>query len=216
MRTQGKIIKWKNDKGFGFVTADDGGKDIFIHKKSFLNLSKKPEVGSVITFDIISNLEGKRWGVDILFYEQRDPRNKKLIISRLTSILLSLISCIFLTTLSYLTFKCILPKQIAAVYFGISIITFIIYRRDKLAAEYNDWRTPEIFLHLLSLIGGWPGALIAQRILNHKSKKFNFQIIFWIIVFFNVTLIVFFIVHEFEKNHQYEEFLNSISNLPIK
>lgn len=216
MRTQGKIIKWKDDKGFGFVTPDEGGKDIFIHKNSFLNLSKKPEVGSVITFDILSTLEGKAWGVDILFHGQKDPRNEKLITSTLTSILLILISFTSLASLSYFTYLKIIPIQITAVYFGISIMTFIIYRHDKLAAESNNWRTNEKLLHLLSLIGGWPGALIAQRTLHHKSKKINFQLVFWIIVFFNVTFITFFTVHKYEKFNQHEDFLNSISNLLLK
>lgn len=88
MRTQGKIIKWKDDKGFGFVTPDDGGKDIFIHKRSFIKRSQKPEVGAIVTFEKVSTLEGKTQGIDILFLGQRDPRNNSVIIQYIVNIII--------------------------------------------------------------------------------------------------------------------------------
>jgi uncharacterized membrane protein YsdA (DUF1294 family) len=40
-------------------------------------------------------------------------------------------------------------------------------------------------LHLLGLAGGWPGALIAQQMLRHKSKKASFLAVFWVTVLIN-------------------------------
>jgi len=37
-------------------------------------------------------------------------------------------------------------------------------------------------LHLLELLGGWPGALLAQRRLRHKCSKGSYQFVFWLIV----------------------------------
>jgi uncharacterized membrane protein YsdA (DUF1294 family) len=65
---------------------------------------------------------------------------------------------------------------------GISAITFYVYRRDKELAVSGGWRTPESTLHLLELLGGWPGAFLAQRLFHHKTAKRRFQVIFWIIV----------------------------------
>ena len=67
-------------------------------------------------------------------------------------------------------------------YLAASIVTFAFYALDKTAARKSQWRTPENTLHMLSLLGGWPGALAAQRLLRHKSAKSSFQAVFWITV----------------------------------
>ncbi|MFV0576622.1 MAG: DUF1294 domain-containing protein [Vibrio sp.] len=67
----------------------------------------------------------------------------------------------------------------------LSLITFVFYWKDKRAAIKGEWRTPEKTLHLLAFLGGWPGALIAQRVFRHKTSKFQFQFIFWIMVILN-------------------------------
>ncbi|MGO2508857.1 MAG: DUF1294 domain-containing protein [Vibrio hibernica] len=69
--------------------------------------------------------------------------------------------------------------------FVMSFVTFVIYWKDKRAAKKDQWRTPEKTLQLLALAGGWPGALIAQKLLRHKTRKFSFQVIFWLMVVLN-------------------------------
>ena len=49
----------------------------------------------------------------------------------------------------------------------------------------NARRTPESTLHLFGLLGGWPGALAAQRLFRHKSSKASFQATYWITVVLN-------------------------------
>ena len=63
-----------------------------------------------------------------------------------------------------------------------SVLAFAAYLYDKRRALRNGWRTPEARLHLLELLGGWPGALIAQQLLRHKTRKLSFQLVFWLIV----------------------------------
>lgn len=65
---------------------------------------------------------------------------------------------------------------------GLSLATFAVYATDKRHAKQGDPRTPETTLHLLGLIGGWPGALLAQQWLRHKTAKPSFQTIFWLVV----------------------------------
>lgn len=61
----------------------------------------------------------------------------------------------------------------------LSALTFCFYWRDKYAAQRGAWRTPENTLHALSLLGGWPGAWIAQQVLRHKSRKTSFRLSYW-------------------------------------
>lgn len=72
----------------------------------------------------------------------------------------------------------------------VSVLTFVVYNRDKRRAETGSWRIPESTLHLAELAGGWPGAFLAQRILRHKTSKLSYQVEFWIIVFIHQMLAV--------------------------
>lgn len=72
-----------------------------------------------------------------------------------------------------------------------SLVTFIVYGIDKSAARRNAWRVSEPSLHLLSLLGGWPGALLGQKVFHHKTKKLGFRLVFWITLLANITLMLF-------------------------
>lgn len=78
-----------------------------------------------------------------------------------------------------------LPIPVIALYAGASLIAFIAYALDKAAARAGRRRTPENTLHLLALIGGWPGALLAQQLFRHKTAKTSFRVAFWATVLLN-------------------------------
>lgn len=78
-----------------------------------------------------------------------------------------------------------LPLAVLGLYIGASLAAFIAYAADKSAARNERWRVPENTLHLLALLGGWPGALIAQNRLRHKSSKTSFLVVFWATVLLN-------------------------------
>ncbi len=75
------------------------------------------------------------------------------------------------------------------VYLLMSLLCFFAYRRDKLAAINDEPRTPERKLHLYELMGGWPGAWLAQHFLRHKTRKQPYRFIFWMIVLLHLTLL---------------------------
>ncbi len=83
---------------------------------------------------------------------------------------------------------------VLAFYMVVSIITFTVYAIDKSAATKGTWRTSESTLHLLSLVGGWPGALVAQQKLRHKSKKQFFRFVYWITVALNCALLSWLLI----------------------
>jgi uncharacterized membrane protein YsdA (DUF1294 family) len=84
-----------------------------------------------------------------------------------------------------------LPVLLLAFYSGASVIAFIVYAWDKSAAQRDEQRTPEKTLHMLALIGGWPGALLAQQVLRHKSSKAEFLRVFWVTVGINCAALAY-------------------------
>jgi uncharacterized membrane protein YsdA (DUF1294 family) len=69
---------------------------------------------------------------------------------------------------------------VAAWYLVASVVTLVVYAIDKRAARRDLRRVPEAVLHALALLGGWPGALLAQRLFHHKTLKMSFQLVFWL------------------------------------
>lgn len=96
-----------------------------------------------------------------------------------------ILAALFLTAMLCAVLIGKLPAAVLALYLAASLIAFFTYASDKSAARKNQWRTKESTLHLLAAIGGWPGALIAQKLLRHKSKKRSFQTVFWATVVLN-------------------------------
>jgi uncharacterized membrane protein YsdA (DUF1294 family) len=74
-------------------------------------------------------------------------------------------------------------------YGAMSCIAFVLYRHDKSAARAGRGRTRERTLHVVDLLGGWPGGLFAQDRLRHKTRKPSFQLVFWVTVGFNCALL---------------------------
>ena len=91
----------------------------------------------------------------------------------------------FLVAVTALVVSGRLEMSWLVLYYGASIITYGVYARDKTAAQNAGRRVPESTLHLMSLVGGWPGALIAQVLLRHKTRKTSFLIGYWLTVIVN-------------------------------
>ncbi|MDD0972479.1 DUF1294 domain-containing protein [Pseudomonas fontis] len=70
----------------------------------------------------------------------------------------------------------------ALVYLLASLVCVWLYRQDKRRAAEQGQRTPEKVLHGCELLGGWPGALLAQQLYRHKTRKVSYQLVFWLIV----------------------------------
>lgn len=84
-----------------------------------------------------------------------------------------------------------LPMLVVVAYAAASAVCFIVYAIDKRAARIGDRRTSENTLLLLGLLCGWPGAILAQQWLRHKSSKLAFRWKFWCTVFVNVAAFVY-------------------------
>ncbi|WP_265947676.1 DUF1294 domain-containing protein [Dechloromonas sp. A34] len=183
MRHQGKITTWKDDQGFGFITPNLGGPEIFAHIRSFAKRQRRPEAGQIVTYEQVRDARGRLQATQIDFVGS--PQKMRAAKANGSSRLPLAIAGIFLAfvAVSALTGK--LPLAVLGLYVGASLAAFIAYAADKSAARNDRWRTKENTLHLLALIGGWPGALVAQNRLRHKSSKMSFQVVFWATVLLN-------------------------------
>ncbi len=73
-------------------------------------------------------------------------------------------------------------KWIALTYAVVSLLTFLLYGWDKRCAIRSHSRVPERNLHMGELLGGWPGAFLAQKVFRHKTQKASFRRVYWAIV----------------------------------
>jgi uncharacterized membrane protein YsdA (DUF1294 family) len=84
------------------------------------------------------------------------------------------------------------PAWVIALYAVTSASAFIGYYMDKRAAQARQWRVREGTLLALGLLGGWPGAMLAQQVLRHKTRKVEFRRAFWGTVALNIAALIAF------------------------
>lgn len=181
MRMKGKLINWNENKAFGFIAPNGGGDHVFIHKTAFSNRNRTPKINDVITFSISKDMQGRYCADEATFTGEKLKKKQAKKVSEFSIYL----SVIFLSLIATVYFLSHIPQKLVLVYFGASVITFLAYAFDKSKAQRGAWRTPESTLHMFALIGGWPGAAIAQQVLRHKSQKRGFRIAFWFTVIAN-------------------------------
>jgi len=186
MRSKGKIASWNDDKGYGFIAPRDGGSQVFIHIKAFSNRNRRPEVKDVVTYAVTKDKQGRTRAVNAMLAGDKLTQKPK----RNGATPAVLFSLVFLTVVGISVLATGLPTFVLIAYLVVSVVTFIAYAIDKSAAQNGRWRTPEATLHVLSLAGGWPGALIAQQTLRHKSKKASFRFVYWATVILNCAAFV--------------------------
>nr|WP_312973241.1 DUF1294 domain-containing protein [Pseudomonas sp.] len=207
----GRIKSWNDDKGFGFILPAAGGPEVFAHI-SAMRGDRRPNAGDQVLFvagrDERGRLRaehlrlagglaidqpqirvkpraaapsrkappaptraakaGKRQPSIVL----RNPIAKWLIFAALCGLPL-------LGSLHWLAVGLMWPMLL---YPLVSVLCFILYWRDKNSAQQGRKRIPENTLHLVELAGGWPGALMAQQVFRHKTRKASYQLMFWGIV----------------------------------
>jgi uncharacterized membrane protein YsdA (DUF1294 family)/cold shock CspA family protein len=182
-RYQGKITSWKDDQGFGFIAPNGGGPAVFVHIKSLVSRGTRPVGNDVVTYDLAINEKGQSRAENVAFV--RHQASRQTVPHSARSSLFSAIG--FFCLIAVFVFVGKLPPTVFGVYLGFSVIAFVAYAADKSAARKNQWRTSESTLHVLGLIGGWPGALVAQQLFRHKSKKESFRVAFWLTVAVNCS-----------------------------
>ena len=179
MRKKGKVVDWKDDKGFGFIEPSSGVKQVLVHIKAFPPGARLLAIGTEVSYKEDSDGQGRVRAESVRLLESGfslGPASKAFFFATL-----------FLLAVAAVVVLGILPHHILWLYLVMSVTTFVFYAMDKAAAQKGRQRTPESSLHALALLGGWPGALYAQQLLRHKSRKQPFRVVFWITLALNVT-----------------------------
>ena len=202
-KQQGHIKKWQDDKGFGFIETA-AGESVFFHVSVF-KAQRRPEIGEQVVFIVEQDNQGRLQAKDVQelsFVQQKmaqknrqiRQRNHKrsaqaeFVAGQKKRMFLGLgfygvlILLVVMNKLSWL---------VLAWYVVLGVITYGMYAKDKAAAQSGAWRTPESTLHLLSALGGWVGAMVAQTYLRHKSQKPEFRITYYLTVIINLAGLLF-------------------------
>lgn len=204
---KGELIKWKDEKGFGFIKLIDENKEIFLHITELKDSIRRPQVGDIIYFKTTTE-NGKIKACDAFILGARTLPNsqysvKKIISNRANFPLLEVLLLSIIPLIGSINFfsktNIFFPLIIYPI---ISLLTFFLYAHDKSRAKLDHRRIPEKTLHLLEFFGGWIGGFIAQRTLKHKSIKSSYQFVFWLIVIIHeVMWLVWLFVGEKIKNY---------------
>ena len=181
MIKKGRITTWNDDKGYGFITPSNSDKQIFVHVKAIKNHGRRPEANRLVTYTETTDKQGRICAAEVTMSAAAVIENVNHKKSDL-SIVLGFFFIIFVAICGVIGR---VQFWVLALYILMSLITYIVYDSDKNAAQNGTRRTPENTLHLLSLFCGWPGAILAQQKLRHKSKKESFRTCFWFTVILN-------------------------------
>jgi uncharacterized membrane protein YsdA (DUF1294 family)/cold shock CspA family protein len=190
MRTnlcRGKLTKWNDDRGFGFIQPVDSSQEVFLHIDELKDATRRPQVNDIIYYDVVAEKDGKFRANNafILGARQEPASSSRFLTIGTTSPFpiqeMSLLS--ILPLVASIHFFAMTQNLLPFILYPVmSVLTYVIYADDKSRANRGKWRTPEQSLHVCELAGGWLGGFVAQRRLHHKSQKKSYQVKFWTIV----------------------------------
>jgi uncharacterized membrane protein YsdA (DUF1294 family)/cold shock CspA family protein len=178
---KGIISNWNEEKGFGFIASNSGGKSIFFHINDYSNRHKRPLKNLEVQYVASTDPKGRLCAIDVAPLKGHKNNGRELK-QKFFSLILFIT---FSVVLYYLFSLKRVPLEIVCLYTIMSVVALLMYAKDKSAAERGTRRTSESTLHILSLLGGWPGAALAQSFLRHKSKKVSFRVTYWVMVIAN-------------------------------
>jgi uncharacterized membrane protein YsdA (DUF1294 family)/cold shock CspA family protein len=181
----GTLSRWDDDRGFGFISPAAGWGTVFVHISAFPRGARRPVVGDTVSYRVETTAEGKTRAAGVQYFGAAGVSNGPSARFRSRSgsyvVVVAFVALLVAAVVAWEP-----PLWIPGLYLGASLVCFVAYAADKAAARNGGWRVSEGSLLVLGLIGGWPGALIAQQRLRHKTIKPSFRFAFWVTVLVNI------------------------------
>lgn len=201
MRDQGRLVEWFDEKGYGFIQPNDDSKDrVFLHIKDFARQGPRPILGCALEYNVIVDAQGRYRAQQVSYLkasQTQKSRTQKVSPKKTEPgqrwSPMQIASVVYIVVLALLV---LLGRLSGLVLLFISLMnaaSYWFYAQDKEAAQNGQRRVPENTLHLLSFLGGWPVAWLAQQKLHHKTQKQPFRKIYFCTIFFNILLILWLI-----------------------
>jgi uncharacterized membrane protein YsdA (DUF1294 family)/cold shock CspA family protein len=187
MTQQGRLTEWNDERGFGFVTPLGGGPRAFVHISRFPGDLRRPMLNDLLNYSISHDGRGRPQADDVSFLT---PAHAKHEASSSGSLVPVLGVGVFGLVLAAGAILGRVPSPYLGLSAFMSVLLYAMYAADKSAAKAGRWRTSEASLHLVALLGGWPGGLIARHALRHKTIKQPFRFVFWCTVVLNCLVLV--------------------------
>jgi len=185
MSATGRIEKWNDDRGFGFIAPTGGGRDVFVHVSALSSADRRPVEGDSVRYELGHDGRGRPQARDVTFIRARkSDAHRQFPLDARTGVV-----AVFLIMLVAAWLAGGFAASVLLIYAVASAVAFGMYAMDKKAAREDRWRIAESSMHLVALVGGWPGALLAQRIFRHKTRKRGFQVMFKTTVLVNCAVL---------------------------
>jgi len=189
MRLAGKIIEWNDERGFGFIAQNGGSQRVFVHVRDFEGRARRPVVGDPVTYEPGQDARGRPMATRVRNARQQAAKPQSST-SRFPRTAVALVA---LAGVGAGVFAGLLPLVVGFAYLFMSGVSYFMYWADKSAAQNDARRTPEANLHLVDLLCGWPGALLAQQQFRHKTVKQPFVALFWLTVLINIASVAWLV-----------------------
>ena len=201
MRDQGRLVEWFDDKGYGFIQPNDESKGrVFLHIKDFARPGPRPITGCALEYIVQLDGQGRYKAKQVTYLKASQTQKKRSIQvnsnakpKQTTLQPMQIAAIIYIVVLALLTLTGYLNSMLLLLISIVNAITYWMYAQDKEAARLGNRRVPENTLHLLSFLGGWPAAWLAQQRLRHKTQKQPFRKIYFCTIVFNILLILWLI-----------------------
>jgi len=174
---EGIVVKFDEERGFGFIRTEELPKDVFVHIQEVRDRQTLSQ-GQKVRFDTKQTPKGLS-AVDVIpGMKQTSP----FLLYGIAAVIMTMVATIFLFKMDW--------HIIIAYIVSVNLTTFLFYGYDKMIAGGSLLRVPEWILQSLSLGGGSPAGLIAQKVFRHKTIKRSFQLVYWSIVVIQVIVLV--------------------------